>query len=466
MFWVVIPAYNTEDYIRETIDSVIGQTIGFEEHIMLYLIDDGSTDGTFNCLREYKKKYPDNVVIKHFENNHGVSAARNTAISEIRQKKDATVLFLDSDDLLKKDAIWQAAQFFEKEPEVNIASLKILYFDAKEGEHRLNWKFEKCQVVDIKENYNYPQFYIGGVFLRRSALQAIEFDERMNFWEDALAINRCILGEGRYGLIRDGIYYYRKRPDESSLVDRAWTDKERYTTFLDRGYRALMSYSRRKYHRVIPYVQFLVAYHLRLFLWKSKGELISELLTEDEMKKFRKNLKKVLRPIKPKIISEIPTSVPVLEMIMSIKQGKKVRARRTYTENDCIFSFRGTELARMSERKVRIYDTLSEREGFEGMWHGIFATPVFQMAEADYIFMEHEGTRMIPERYPCRRKLFILGEKVRNYRFAAFAFWKPDDWDEFQFGIHTNGIDIMLNYVVFEDGKWNWEGEKEKNSEF
>ena len=52
---------------------------------------------------------------------------------EIRQKKDATVLFLDSDDLLKEDAIWQAAQFFEKEPEVNIASLKILYFDAKEG---------------------------------------------------------------------------------------------------------------------------------------------------------------------------------------------------------------------------------------------------------------------------------------------------------------------------------------------
>ena len=56
MFWVVIPAYNTEDYIRETIDSVIGQTIGFEEHIMLYLIDDGSTDGTFNCLREYTRR--------------------------------------------------------------------------------------------------------------------------------------------------------------------------------------------------------------------------------------------------------------------------------------------------------------------------------------------------------------------------------------------------------------------------
>lgn len=62
---------------------------------------------------------------------------------------------------------------------------------------------------------------------------------------------------------------------------------------------------------------------IKIVLWKSKGELISELLTEDEMKKFRKNLKKVLRPIKPKIISEIPTSVPVLEMIMSIKQGKK-----------------------------------------------------------------------------------------------------------------------------------------------
>ena len=50
MFWVVIPAYNTEDYIRETIDSVIGQTIGFEEHIMLYLIDDGSTAVSYTHL--------------------------------------------------------------------------------------------------------------------------------------------------------------------------------------------------------------------------------------------------------------------------------------------------------------------------------------------------------------------------------------------------------------------------------
>ena len=47
MIAVIVPIYNTEKYLRETIDSVICQTLSFAEHIRLILLDDASTDGSF-----------------------------------------------------------------------------------------------------------------------------------------------------------------------------------------------------------------------------------------------------------------------------------------------------------------------------------------------------------------------------------------------------------------------------------
>ena len=44
MIAVIVPIYNTEKYLRETIDSVICQTLSFAEHIRLILLDDASTD--------------------------------------------------------------------------------------------------------------------------------------------------------------------------------------------------------------------------------------------------------------------------------------------------------------------------------------------------------------------------------------------------------------------------------------
>lgn len=48
MIAVIVPIYNTEKYLRETIDSVICQTLSFAEHIRLILLDDASTDGSLD----------------------------------------------------------------------------------------------------------------------------------------------------------------------------------------------------------------------------------------------------------------------------------------------------------------------------------------------------------------------------------------------------------------------------------
>ena len=54
LFSVIMPVYNTEEYLEEAIQSVIEQTIGFEENIQLILINDGSTDNSESICKKYR----------------------------------------------------------------------------------------------------------------------------------------------------------------------------------------------------------------------------------------------------------------------------------------------------------------------------------------------------------------------------------------------------------------------------
>lgn len=88
---VLIPAYNVENYIRECLDSVFGQTMSDLEVIC---VDDASTDGTLSILREYAKDRP-NLYICCQRENMGQAVGRNLALSHASGEY---VYMLDADD--------------------------------------------------------------------------------------------------------------------------------------------------------------------------------------------------------------------------------------------------------------------------------------------------------------------------------------------------------------------------------
>jgi glycosyltransferase involved in cell wall biosynthesis len=90
---VIIPAYNREDYIREALDSVVGQTRPADEVIV---VDDGSSDRT----AEIAESYTGVTVLR--QKNGGASAARNHALSVATSD---WVAFLDSDDIWRLDKL-------------------------------------------------------------------------------------------------------------------------------------------------------------------------------------------------------------------------------------------------------------------------------------------------------------------------------------------------------------------------
>ena len=114
---VVIPVYNVEAYLRECLDSVIGQT---RRGIEIVCINDGSTDGSGEILADYARR--DSRIHVMEQPNTGQSAARNRGMAMARGRY---LYFLDSDDFIDPAALDILVREAEKD------ELDILYFDGK-----------------------------------------------------------------------------------------------------------------------------------------------------------------------------------------------------------------------------------------------------------------------------------------------------------------------------------------------
>ena len=113
---VIIPTYNRGWTVCEAIESVLGQDY---ENFELIVVDDGSTDNTQNLLEKYGNKIK--VV---FQNNRGVSSARNTGI---KQAKGTYIALLDSDDLWEKNKLSVQMNFFDHNPNALICQTEEIW---------------------------------------------------------------------------------------------------------------------------------------------------------------------------------------------------------------------------------------------------------------------------------------------------------------------------------------------------
>ena len=103
---VIVPIYNVEAYLERCVESILQQTY---KHIEIILVDDGSPDRCGSMCEEYAQK--DNRIKVLHKENGGLSDARNAGLEMAKGKY---VLFVDSDDLIKKELVESCVQTAEK----------------------------------------------------------------------------------------------------------------------------------------------------------------------------------------------------------------------------------------------------------------------------------------------------------------------------------------------------------------
>lgn len=128
---VIIPSYNHKRFLQKTVESVMKQTY---KNIQLIVVDDGSTDGSVDLLRELQAKY--NFIVE-VQQNQGVAAALNNGINKYAAGK--YVAQLGSDDYWDLSKIEKQVQFMEANAQygmcytriyiVNLDATKVSSFD-------------------------------------------------------------------------------------------------------------------------------------------------------------------------------------------------------------------------------------------------------------------------------------------------------------------------------------------------
>lgn len=123
---VVIPVYNMEEFLEETLDSVLSSDYPNFEVIVM---DDGSKDRSFEIAESYKSRY-ENVRV-YTQANSGVATARNHAISKAG---GVYILPVDADNRISKELIHSAVDILESDPEVKVVCPRAEFFGDRSGE--------------------------------------------------------------------------------------------------------------------------------------------------------------------------------------------------------------------------------------------------------------------------------------------------------------------------------------------
>jgi glycosyltransferase involved in cell wall biosynthesis len=217
---VIIPTYNCEAYIRETIDSILDQT--FQE-FELIVVDDGSTDGTQGIVESYGAQ-----VRLVRQSNAGVCVARNRGIREARGKY---ICLMDHDDFWFPDKLATQARLLEGSPETGVVFSEFtLWHPDPSGHFPAPLSFapppDSEQIDPEYSGWIYHQFLLDCWMLTSTAMFRADvfkkcgtFDESLPYsedWELWLRISR----EYPFLKLSRSTTLYRQHPNQGNRLVR------------------------------------------------------------------------------------------------------------------------------------------------------------------------------------------------------------------------------------------------------
>ena len=209
---VVMPIFNAFDYLRPAIDSVINQTL---TDIELICVDDGSTDGSLDIIKEYQKS--DDRVRILTENNAGPSIARNKGLARARGKY---VIFLDADDFCDVTLLEKLYDMAERDS-LDIAVSKFDIYNNRKARFEDNIRSDHGEIFEessIVSKSDYPDVilscttgYVWNKLFRREFLveKELVFDPELRVFEDTHFVVTALSLADRIGKCHERLVHHR-----------------------------------------------------------------------------------------------------------------------------------------------------------------------------------------------------------------------------------------------------------------
>jgi len=194
---VVIPSYNSAEFLAEAIDSALNQDIAAE----VIVVDDGSTDNTAQLMARYAERIEVRYIL---QKNRGPAAARNTGVRAARAEYVAVV---DSDDALAPNSLSKLVSAFERSG-AGWSMVDIVKFWSGHQEiRRCHIPKEEPELAILAED-----FITRMMFFRKTTIERIGMWDENIFGREDWDINIRLLASGEpYVYVQEPLYLHRKR---------------------------------------------------------------------------------------------------------------------------------------------------------------------------------------------------------------------------------------------------------------
>ena len=223
---IIIPCYNSEQWLNETLKCILEQTWTNKEVIV---VDDGSTDNSLAVAKSFESS----IVKVISQENKGASAARNVALKEVQGD---FIQYIDADDLLAPDKIELQLKLLEQNPNSNVVASSEwarFYHHPQEALFIPQLLWRDMSVVDwlICAWENHLMMPSGGWLVPR------KISEKAGFWNEDLSVNddgeyftRVILASEGVKFCPGARFYYRS--GISGSLSKSNSEKARKSEFL------------------------------------------------------------------------------------------------------------------------------------------------------------------------------------------------------------------------------------------
>ena len=255
---IIIPAYNVEKYIRQSLDSVLRQTY---RNLEIIIVDDGSKDSTGEIADEYSKK--DSRIKVIHQPNQGLPTARNVGM-EIATGK--YIMFLDSDDFYEDNSCEVLYNEIKKhDADYVIGNYIHTTFDGTKWEKPLfdTNKYDnfKLSINDYKKSFFVMNSVVWNKIFKKKFIEKnhLRFIPR-TIAEDAIFSTYCYVHTDKGYYINDVVYNYRQNQANASISTNCNMD---YFINLNGAYKMIfenfnstntIGFYRFFYARIMPYL--------------------------------------------------------------------------------------------------------------------------------------------------------------------------------------------------------------------
>ena len=258
---IIAPVYNGEKYICNFVESIINQDY---ENWELIIVDDGSTDSTFELVKNYSIKDSRVVCIKR-DNTlpKGANTCRNIGIKKITGKY---FIILDSDDVVENVCLKQRVNFMENNQNLDFGIFpgKSLVINNKgemiKGKKLWGRKVKGSPIIPLlKADYN---FGVWNIICKTETMSSVLWDEKLKIYMDFDYLFRIFMLNKLFDYAQDAVEDYGYIQGRSNAITSSFVSDEKYSSTI---YLFNKTISELRKHKKIKYIKYYYFFFLSFY---------------------------------------------------------------------------------------------------------------------------------------------------------------------------------------------------------